>query len=63
LRAAGRPWPKLSDDPVIDYMIMEAVLIKVQQEDIKLRKEAERDAAKKQWQSNVDDLKNELGQQ
>lgn len=48
---------------MIDYMIMEAVLIKVQQEDIKLRKEAERAAAQKQWQSNVDDLKNELGQQ
>lgn len=41
-------------------MIMEAVLIKVQQEDIKLRKDAERAAAKKKWQGNVDDLRKQL---
>jgi len=44
-------------------MIMEAVLIKVQQEDIKLHKEAERNAAKKKWQNDVDDLKKQIGQQ
>lgn len=32
-RAANRPWPVLSPDPVIDYMIMEAVAIKAKQEE------------------------------
>jgi hypothetical protein len=30
---AGRPWPKFSDDPVVDYMVMEAVYLRVQKED------------------------------
>ena len=32
-KAAGRPWPQISEDPVLDYQIMEAVAIKAQQED------------------------------
>lgn len=39
-RAAGRPWPVLSDDPVVDYMVMEAVYIKANQEEERAQKEA-----------------------
>lgn len=60
MRAAGRPWPKLSDDPVIDYMIMEAVLVKVKKEDAKLQKEAEREAVKNKWQKDRQDLRQQL---
>lgn len=44
-RAANRPWPKLSDDPVIDYMVMEAVFIKSLEED----RAAEKEQRKKAW--------------
>lgn len=47
-KEAGRPWPKLSDDDVIDYMVMEAVALRVAKEEAKRRKEAER----KQWQKD-----------
>jgi hypothetical protein len=45
-KAAGRPFPKISDDDVIDYMVMEAVTIKVRQEDA----EQEEQQKKKEWQ-------------
>lgn len=46
-KAAGRPWPVLCpEDDVIDYMVMEAVALKIQKEDEKAKKDAER----KQWQ-------------
>ena len=47
-KEAGRPWPIVCDeDPVIDYMIMEAVCIKVQKADEKARKAQERSEWKK----------------
>lgn len=39
---AGRPWPVLCDDDVIDYMVMEAVAIKVRKAEEKAAKDAER---------------------
>lgn len=45
-KAAGRPWPTLSDDDVLDYMIMEAVAMKVRKEDAEAEKKAEREAFK-----------------
>lgn len=40
---AGRPWPIICpEDDVLDYMVMEAVHLKVQDEEAKARKEAER---------------------
>lgn len=62
LRSAGRPWPVLSDDPVVDYQIMEAVALKVAQEDEKLREEAEKAAEKKKWKEDKSDLLNATGQ-
>lgn len=46
-KAAGRPWPVISQDPVIDYMIMEAVALKVREEDRKAEEKRERAAFKK----------------
>lgn len=46
-KAAGRPWPVISPDPVIDYMVMEAVSIKARDEDRKAEDEQKRDAFKK----------------
>lgn len=46
-KAAGRPWPKLSDDDVLDYMVMEAVAMKVRKEDAEIAKKQEREAFKK----------------
>lgn len=45
-KAAGRPWPRISDDDVIDYMIMEAVAIKIGKQEEQAQKEA--DAKQKQ---------------
>ena len=48
-KEAGRPWPVICpEDDVIDYMVMEAVAIRVQREDEKLRKAQEREQWKKQ---------------
>jgi len=51
-RAAGRSWPRLSPDDVIDYMVMEAVALKAQAEDDELAKSRE----KKQWQGDFSEL-------
>lgn len=47
-KEAGRPWPVLSEDPVIDYMIMEAVALRVHAQDEAERKDRERKEWKKQ---------------
>jgi hypothetical protein len=48
LHAAGRPWPKLDEDEVVDYMILEAVALKVGRADEEARKQAEIE----QWQKD-----------
>lgn len=48
-RAAGRPFPTLSDDPVIDYLVMEAVALKVTKEDAEAEKEAEKRSKHEQF--------------
>lgn len=52
-KEAGRPWPVLSEDPVLDYMVMEAVAIKVRREEEK----AQREQARKEFKRDVDHLK------
>jgi 3-deoxy-D-manno-octulosonate 8-phosphate phosphatase KdsC-like HAD superfamily phosphatase len=48
-KEAGRPWPVIvEDDDVIDYMVMEAVALKVSREDEDNRKDKER----KDWRSD-----------
>jgi hypothetical protein len=59
-RAAGRPWPVLSDDPVTDYMIMETVSLRVAAEDAK----AAEDQKKEQWKEDKKaEIKQALGQE
>lgn len=48
-KAAGRPWPKLSDDDVLDYMVMEAVALKANKEDREREKEQEKKKFKKDF--------------
>lgn len=44
-KEAGRPWPTIvPDDDFLDYMVMEAVAIRVAQENERERKEQERKA-------------------
>jgi hypothetical protein len=45
-KEAGRPWPQVAEDSVIDYMIMEAVAIKVRKEDAQAEKDAKRNEFK-----------------
>jgi hypothetical protein len=52
-RDAGREWPAFSDDPVIDYMVMEAVALKAKKEEDKARKDAERAEWKKQQKEKL----------
>lgn len=52
-KEAGRPWPTVSEDDVIDYMVMEAVALKVRKEDEAARKEAERQEWKKQQKEKL----------
>lgn len=51
-KAAGRPFPKLVEDDVLDYLLIEAISIKASQEEAKAHKEAtkkaEMDAKKKE---------------
>lgn len=59
-KAAGRPWPRLDEDDVIDYMIMEAVCLKVNKDDENQEKEQE----KKEWmkdKSGLDNLREVAG--
>lgn len=51
-KEAGRPFPKLSNDDVTDYMIMEAVTLKGLKEMREAEKEAEENAKRKDWQTN-----------
>lgn len=53
-RAAGRPWPQISDDDVLDFMVMEAVHVKVKAEDAKAQKDAELEARRQKFRSTKD---------
>lgn len=52
-KEAGRPWPQLSDDLVVDYMVMEAVALRVRQEDEEAEKKRKRD----EWKKDTKHLK------
>lgn len=58
-KAANRPWPVLCpEDPVIDYMVMEAVALKAQREDARARKDAEMADAKRKEAKRLKELVN-----
>lgn len=47
---------------MIDYMIMEAVMIKTQQEDEKARKEAEEAVERERWRKDHQTLREQVAQ-
>ena len=49
---AGRPIPRLSDDDVLDYMTLEALVVKMRGEE----KEAEKEAKRNQWRKDHSSL-------
>ncbi len=51
-KEAGREWPVIDDDDVIDYMIMEAVALKASAEDQKVEKKKE----VKNWKKDSEGL-------
>ena len=54
---AGRPWPRLSDDDVIDYMVMEAVAIRVRKREQEQEKAQERERWKKEQREKLKQIK------
>jgi hypothetical protein len=60
-KEAGRPWPVLCpEDDVIDYMVMEAVSLKVRKEDRDAQEEADKQAEVTAWKN---EQKNKLKEQ
>lgn len=47
---------------MIDYMIMEAVMIKTQEEDRKAQADAQEAAERERWRKNRQDLKEQISQ-
>lgn len=47
-KEAGRSWPVLDDDDVIDFMIMEAIAVKARKEE----EDAEKAAKRRQWRDS-----------
>lgn len=48
-REAGRPFPQVSDDDVLDYLVMEAIRVKIGEE----AKEAQKDQERDSWRREV----------
>lgn len=56
-KAAGRPFPQLVEDDVLDYLITEAVYLTVAHQDEEFRKEADDQAARENFKKeSVSDL-------
>lgn len=56
-KAAGRAWPTIChEDDVLDFMVMEAVYLKVTYEDAQLREDAEKEAQRKEFKSDRSSL-------
>lgn len=55
-KAAGRPFPQVSEDDVIDFLVCEAISIKVAKED----KNAIDAAKKNEWKQGHSDLRQKL---
>lgn len=56
-KEAGRPWPVIcADDDVIDYMVMEAVAIKVRRRDEEDEKEAKERNEREDFKKDLSSL-------
>lgn len=51
-KEANRPWPQLDDDDVIDFMITEAIAVKVAKED----QDEDRKQETKKWKKDKEGL-------
>lgn len=56
-KEAGRPFPRVSSDDVIDYMVIEALALSAMQD----RKKGEDDRVKREWQAKTDELRKRVG--
>lgn len=56
-KAAGRPYPKVCADEVVDYLVIEALALKAGKE----REDAEVEAKKQAWKSQTDELRKRAG--
>lgn len=56
-KEANRPWPTLTDDDVLDYMVMEAVAIKARREEAEAQKEHERKAWRKERGESLEKMR------
>lgn len=56
-KQAGRSFPAVSDDEVVDYLVMEAVGMKIAGEDNKAREDAQR----AEWKKRTNDLRQRVG--
>lgn len=56
-QAAGRPWPELDGDEVVNYLIMEAVAAKNAAEEKEQREKAEKEAELENWKKDKAALK------
>src|SRR5690349_19411766 len=52
-KAAGREFPRLVEDDVLDYLITEAVYLKAAAQDEEFRKQAEEEAQREQWKKEA----------
>ena len=55
-KEARRPFPQLSDDDVIDYIVTEAITFKM----LKEQKDAEQKAEIEKWKQQVGDLRDRV---
>ena len=51
-KEAGRPIPQLHHDDVIDYCVLEAIILKVRKEE----EDAEKAMTKKQWKKDKESI-------
>lgn len=55
-REAGRPIPRLHEDDVIDFMLLEAIHLKTKKEDYDAQREAEKTQAKETFKKDFSGL-------
>lgn len=56
-KEAGRPFPTVSEDDYIDYLVTEAVTFKL----LKEQREAEKKAQVDDWKGNISELRERVG--
>lgn len=59
-KEAGIPFPTLTEDDVMQYLIVEAVMVKVKREEAEAAKAAEKEAKKRQWEEEAAERLNRL---